>query len=80
MMVLITENIPAQLRGRLTLWLFEIKAGVFLGDANAKLREWIWKCVLSNIEHGSAILIWSTTRAEFGFDILSVGDTDRVLD
>lgn len=35
----------------------------------SKLRAFIWKIVTENIGKGSAILIYSTTKTEFGFDI-----------
>lgn len=77
MMVLIVENSPNQLKGRLSLWLFEVKPGVYVGDCNSKLREWIWRSVKQHIGNGSAMIIWSTSRAEFGFRMDSVGVTSR---
>ena len=78
-LVLILENAPPMLRGRLALWMFELKSGVYVCDANHKLREWIWDCVIKNIAEGSAIMVWSTTRSEFGFDIDACGVPKRIL-
>ena len=80
MQVLILENAPSQLRGRLTLWLFEIKAGVYVSDVNSKLRMWIWEIVKENIGTGSAIMVWSTTKKAFGFDMAICGCTKRKLE
>ncbi|WP_163312925.1 type I-E CRISPR-associated endoribonuclease Cas2e, partial [Klebsiella aerogenes] len=33
MLVVITEQVPPRLRGRLAVWLLEIRAGVYVGDA-----------------------------------------------
>ncbi len=34
MLVVVTENIPARLRGRLAVWLLEVRAGVYVGDTS----------------------------------------------
>ncbi|MDI5754358.1 type I-E CRISPR-associated endoribonuclease Cas2e, partial [Salmonella enterica subsp. enterica serovar Montevideo] len=41
----VTENVPPHLRGRLAVWLLEIRAGVYVGDVSAKIREMIWQQV-----------------------------------
>ena len=42
MLVVVTENVPPRLRGRLAVWLLEIRAGVYVGDASIRIREMIW--------------------------------------
>ena len=79
MLVLIVENSPDRLRGRLSLWLFEVKPGVYVGDCNSKLREWIWGTVKQHIGKGSAMIIWSTSRGEFGFKLDSIGTPSRII-
>lgn len=32
MVVVVTENVPPRLRGRLAIWLLEVRAGVYVGD------------------------------------------------
>lgn len=76
--MLILKNAPEGLKGRMSLWMFEVGAGIFVCDGNRKLREWIWNCVTDNIDEGSATMIWSTNREEFGFDILSCGNPEYV--
>ncbi len=39
MVVIILEKVPAGLRGELTRWLLELKAGVFVGKVSAMVRE-----------------------------------------
>ncbi|HAV8228638.1 TPA: type I-E CRISPR-associated endoribonuclease Cas2, partial [Escherichia coli] len=36
MLVVVTENVPPRLRGRLAIWLLEVRAGVYVGDVSAK--------------------------------------------
>ena len=42
MLVIVLENAPPRLRGRLAVWLLEVRAGVYVGTYSRKLREHIW--------------------------------------
>ena len=77
MLVIVTENVPPRLRGRLAVWLIEIRAGVYVGDLSAKVREMIWQQVEVGIEEGNAIMTWST-NTESGFDFLTLGENRRL--
>jgi CRISPR-associated protein Cas2 len=76
-MVVVTENVPPRLRGRLALWLVEVRAGVYVGDYSAKTRERIWLEVQAHVESGSAVLIWREAN-EAGFDFATVGANRRI--
>ena len=41
MMVIVVENAPPRLRGRLAVWLLEVRAGVYVGDYSRRVREMI---------------------------------------
>ena len=45
MLVIVLENSPPRLRGRLAIWLLEIRAGVYVGNYSAKVRDNIWNQV-----------------------------------
>ncbi len=77
MLVIVTENVPPRLRGRLAVWLIEIRAGVYVGDLSAKVRDMIWQQVEAGIEEGNAIMTWST-NTESGFDFLTLGENRRL--
>ena len=77
MLVIVTENVPHRLRGRLAIWLIEIRAGVYVGDLSTKVREMIWQQVEVGIEDGNAIMAWST-NTESGFDFLTLGQNRRL--
>jgi len=77
MLVIVTENAPHRLRGRLAVWLIEIRAGVYVGDLSAKVREMIWQQVEVGLEDGNAIMAWST-NTESGFDFLTLGENRRL--
>jgi len=77
MLVIVVENVPHRLRGRLAVWLIEIRAGVYVGDLSAKVREMIWAQIVEGIEDGNAIMTWST-NTESGFDFLTLGENRRL--
>ena len=39
MMVVVVNNAPPRLRGRLAVWLLEVRAGVYVGVYSARTRE-----------------------------------------
>ncbi len=77
MLVIVVENVPHRLRGRLAVWLIEIRAGVYVGDLSARVREMIWAQIVDGIEDGNAIMAWST-NTESGFDFLTLGENRRL--
>lgn len=77
MLVIVVENVPPRLRGRLAVWLVEVRAGVYVGDLSTRVREMIWAQVEEGIEEGNAVLAWST-NTESGFDFLTLGQNRRM--
>ncbi len=76
MLVIVTENVPPRLRGRLAVWLLEIRAGVYIGNPSKRLREFIWNQVQEGVEEGNAVMAWST-NTESGYDFLTLGKNRR---
>ena len=54
MLVIVLENAPPRLRGRLAVWLLEVRAGVYVGNYGRKVREHIWAQVEDALEDGNA--------------------------
>ena len=77
MLVIVVENAPPRLRGRLALWLLEVRAGVYVGDLSRRVREMIWHQVGEGIEEGNAVMIWRT-NTESGFDFVTLGKNRRM--
>lgn len=77
MMVIVVENVPARLRGRLSLWLAELRAGVYVGVYSARTRERIWVEVLQLLGEGSAAIAWSSP-CDSGFEFETAGPNRRV--
>jgi CRISPR-associated protein Cas2 len=68
MVVMVMENVPPSLRGELTRWMLEAKAGVFVGVMSASVRERLWAKVTGNCVEGGAMLVYSADT-EQGFDL-----------
>ncbi len=80
MQVIVLENAPPRLRGRLSLWMLEIRAGVYVGNVSKRHRDRIWKRVCDEIDEegeGNAVLAW-TARNEAGYDFDTFGENRRV--
>ena len=77
MLVIVVENAPPRLRGRLAVWLLEIRAGVYVGKYSRRVREMIWSQVREGIGDGNAVITW-TTNTESGFDFLTIGANRRI--
>ena len=76
MLVIAVENAPPRLRGRLALWLLEIRAGTYVGKVSRRIREMIWSTVAQGLGEGNAVMVW-TTSTESGFDFLTIGENRR---
>ena len=77
MMVIAVSNAPPRLRGRLAVWLLEIRAGVYVGDYSARVRERIWDQVCGGIGDGDGLICW-TAPTDQGFDFDTVGINRRM--
>lgn len=77
MLVVVTEAVPPRLRGRLAVWLLEIRAGVYVGDVSKRIREMIWEQVEGLAEDGNVAMAWASSH-ESGFEFQTYGDNRRV--
>lgn len=77
MLVIVVENAPPRLRGRLAVWLLEVRAGVYVGDYSRRTREMIWQQVTAHIGPGDAIIAW-TAPNDAGFDFDTCGANRRM--
>ena len=77
MLVIVLENAPPRLRGRLAVWLLEVRAGVYVGSYSRRVREHIWSQVEEGIEDGNAVMMWRST-SEAGFEFKTLGANRRL--
>jgi CRISPR-associated protein Cas2 len=77
MLVIVVENVPPRLRGRLAIWLLEVRAGIYVGKVSRRVREMIWETIVLGLGEGNAVMAWST-NTESGFDFLTLGENRRI--
>ena len=76
MLTVVTENVPDRLRGRLAVWLLQVRAGVYIGDVSQKVREMIWYQITELAEQGNVVMAWAT-NTEAGFEFQTYGENRR---
>lgn len=74
---MVTEAVPPRLRGRLAIWLLEIRAGVYVGDVSRRIREMIWHQVGKLADDGNVVMAWGA-NSESGFDFITYGVNRRM--
>lgn len=77
-LVIVVENAPPRLRGRLAVWLLEVRAGVYVGDYSSRVREMIWQQVREGLEDGNAVLAWPSPAEDSGFRFETLGANRRI--
>lgn len=76
MLVIVLENAPPRLTGRLSLWFAEVRSGVYVGKATQKLRERVWAEVCADLGEGNAVMVASSPN-EGGFVFWTAGANRR---
>ena len=76
MIAVVTEAVPPRLRGRLAIWLLEVRAGVYVGNVSRRVREMIWSQCEALVEDGNIVLAWQANN-ESGFDFQTLGKNRR---
>ena len=74
--MIVTEAVPPRLRGRLAVWLLEVRAGVYVGNVGQRVREMLWQQVESMADDGNVVMAWAT-NTESGFDFITFGKNRR---
>lgn len=71
------EGAPSSLRGEITRWLIEIKAGVFIGTLSSRVRDLLWE----KIRESAVKSVFMAYRAnnEQGFVIQGYGDSQKEI-
>ncbi|PIW63014.1 type I-E CRISPR-associated endoribonuclease Cas2e [Shewanella sp. CG12_big_fil_rev_8_21_14_0_65_47_15] len=76
MCMIVTEAVPPRLRGRLAVWLLEVRAGVYVGNIGQRVREMLWQQVEAMADDGNVVMAWAT-NTESGFDFITFGQNRR---
>jgi CRISPR-associated protein Cas2 len=75
-MIAVVNNAPPRLRGRLAVWLLEVRAGVYVGTYSRKVREMILQQIKDLIEEGDAVVAWDAPN-DAGFEFETYGKSRR---
>jgi CRISPR-associated protein Cas2 len=76
-LVVVTENVPPRLRGRMAIWLLEVRAGVYIGDVSKRTREMIWNQLVRGCEQGNIVMAWASSH-ESGYEFQTIGPSRRL--
>lgn len=74
--VVVTETIPPRLRGRLAIFMLEVRAGVYVADLSRRVREKVWEYIHADLEDGNVVIAWAT-NTESGFEFQTLGENRR---
>lgn len=77
MLVIVVEGAPPRMRGRLSLWFLEVRAGVYVGRASPRLRDRVWEEIAADIGAGNAVMV-EPAGNEAGFTFRTVGQSRRL--
>lgn len=75
--VVVAESVPPRLRGRMAIWLLEVRAGVYIGDVSRRTREMIWEQLQSGYEAGNVVMAWASSN-ESGYEFQTLGENRRM--
>lgn len=76
MVVMILESVPPGLRGEMTRWMLEPKAGVFVGRISALVRDKLWEKACKSCRTGGCLMLYQMNN-EQGYQIQTFGRTSR---
>lgn len=78
MVVFIFEKVPATLRGEMSRWLVEPRAGVFVGRVSGVVRDKLWETARRRMRGGGGTMLFPSPT-EQGFTVRTFGDTKRTV-
>lgn len=80
MVAIVLERASQSVRGDLTRWLLEVRAGVFVGRVGADVRDRLWDRVVAALASGSssgAAVMIHAADTEQGYTFRLYGDPSR---
>ena len=79
MMVVIANDLPNAVRGRLKCWFVEPKPGVFISGIKDALAKNVVEYLFANCTEESGLMIFCGQSTPTGYRIYTLGQTDRKL-
>ena len=72
-------NVKPSVRGELTRWMLEPKAGVFVGRLSPVVRDLLWAKVRRSVGAGASAILLYAADTEQGYRIDTCGAGSRVV-
>ncbi len=79
MLVVIANNIPSAVRGRMKCWFVEPRPNVFVSGVKDSVGDSIIEYLYKYCPAESGLIIFQRTRKTPGYKIWGMGDTTRLL-
>lgn len=77
MWVIDLENAPDRLRGTLSRWGVELRAGLYVGSAGGKVRDALWELVKSLASYETSAVMVFDSKGPQGFEARTWGTNKR---
>lgn len=77
--VLVLDRVSPGLRGDLSRWLVEPKAGVFVGRVTPQVRDKLWNRVSARVSDGACLLVYESPQDEQRVAFRQIGERSREL-
>ena len=78
MVILVIEHVSASMRGELSRWMIEPRAGLFIGNISAMVRDKLWDYIIKK-SPGAGVIMIHNAKNEQRFEVRSHGDTTRKI-
>ena len=80
MVVLVLDRVKPGLRGEITRWMLEPKAGVFVGRLSAMVRDRLWDKICQEADLDAGCVMVYASNNEQGFRIRTYGRPTRPIE
>lgn len=79
MLVVIANDLPPAVRGRMKLWFVEPRANVFVSGIKDSVAEDVIRYLMKSCPISSGVLIFQRINKAPGFKILGIGDSNKKI-
>lgn len=76
--IITLKRATPSLRGDLSKWMQEIATGVYIGNFNSRIREFLWERVMDSVGDGEATLTYAS-RNEIGYEFRTLNTSQQVI-
>jgi len=79
MLVVIANDLPPAVRGRMKLWFIEVKANIFVSGIKDSVAENVTNYLISHCPLTSGLIIFKSLRKSPRYKIITVGYTNKKI-